>query len=72
MANSEPFEFAKYRRPQFEGPLSRTRAAESDDDQMPAENLGDLLHQVSKNSMGIMALGDRCALLERVVALSLT
>jgi hypothetical protein len=52
MATSEPFEFANYRRPQFEGPLSRARAAESDDDQMPAENLGDLLDQVSKNSTG--------------------
>jgi hypothetical protein len=39
MTTSEPFEFAKYRRPQFEGPLRRARAAESDDDQMPAENL---------------------------------
>ena len=38
------------RRPQFEG--SPSRAAQSDDDQMPAENLGDLLGQVSKNSMG--------------------
>jgi hypothetical protein len=52
MATSEPFEFAKYRQPQFERPLSRARAAESDDDQMPAENFGDLLDQVSKNSTG--------------------
>ena len=57
MATSEPFEFAKYRRPQFEGPLSRARAAESDDEQMPPENLGDLLDQVSKDStVGIDSL----------------
>jgi hypothetical protein len=51
---SEPFEFAKYKRPQFEGPIHKltpARAAESsDDDQMPAENLGDLLGRVSENS----------------------
>jgi hypothetical protein len=52
MATSEPFEFAKYRRPQFEGPLSRARADERDDEQMPVENLGDLLDQVSKDSTG--------------------
>jgi hypothetical protein len=52
MTNSEPFEFAKYRRPQFEGPLRRARAAESDDEQMPAENLSDLRGRVSKNSTG--------------------
>jgi hypothetical protein len=51
MTTSEPFEFAKYKRPQFEGPihkLPRARAAEGDDGEMPAENLGDLLGQVSK------------------------
>ena len=47
MTTYEPFEFAKYKRPQFEA-----RAAESDDDQMPAENLSDLLGQVSENSTG--------------------
>jgi hypothetical protein len=55
MTTSEPFEFAKYRRPQFEGPihnLSRAGVAESDDEQMPAENLSDLLGRVSKNSTG--------------------
>jgi methyl-accepting chemotaxis protein len=52
MTTSEPFEFAKYRRPQFEGPLRRAGAAESDDDQAPAENLSDLLGRVSKNSTG--------------------
>ena len=52
MTNSEPFEFAKYRRPQFEGPLRRARAAESDDGQMPTENLSDLLGRVSENSTG--------------------
>jgi hypothetical protein len=46
---SGPFEFAKYKAPQFEGPihkLPRPRAAESDDGEMPAEILGDLLGQV--------------------------
>jgi methyl-accepting chemotaxis protein len=53
MAASEPFNFAKYRRPHFEGPVhDRTRAAETDDDQMPAENLSDLLGRVSENSTG--------------------
>ena len=46
----EPFDFAKYRRPQFEGPLRRT--AERDENQMPTENLSDLLGRVSKNSTG--------------------
>jgi hypothetical protein len=50
MATSEPFDFGKYRRPQFEGPLRHARAVESEDDQMPTENLSDLLEQVSKNS----------------------
>jgi methyl-accepting chemotaxis protein len=48
MTNSEPFDFSKYRRPQFEEPLRR--AAESNDDQMPTENLSDLLGRVSENS----------------------
>jgi hypothetical protein len=52
VATSEPFEFAKYKRPQFEEPLKRARAAESEDDHMPTENLSDLLDQVSKNSTG--------------------
>jgi hypothetical protein len=53
MTTSGPFQFAKYyKRPQFERPLSRDRAAESDDDQMPTENLSDLLGQVSENSTG--------------------
>jgi hypothetical protein len=53
MTASGPFDFAKYRRPQFEGPihkLSPARAAESGDGEMPAENLSNLLGQVSKNS----------------------
>jgi methyl-accepting chemotaxis protein len=50
MTNSEPFDFSKYRRPQFEEPLRR--AAESEDDQMPAENLSELLGRVSENSTG--------------------
>jgi methyl-accepting chemotaxis protein len=55
MTTSEPFEFAKYKRPQFEGPIHKlphARAAESADDQMPAENLSDLLGRVSKTSTG--------------------
>ena len=50
MATSEPFDFSKYRRPQFEGPLRR--AAESNEDQMPTENLSDLLSRVTENSTG--------------------
>jgi methyl-accepting chemotaxis protein len=50
MATSEPFDFSKYGRPQFEGPLRR--AAESNEEQMPTENLSDLLGRVSKNSTG--------------------
>jgi methyl-accepting chemotaxis protein len=50
MATSEPFDFSKYRRPQFEGPLRR--AAERDENQMPTENLSDLLGRVSENSTG--------------------
>jgi hypothetical protein len=50
--NGEPSDFAKYKRPQFEGPIhKRTRAAESDDGQM-TENLSDLLGRVSENSTG--------------------
>ena len=50
MATSEPFDFSKYRRPQFEEPLRR--AAERDENQMPTENLSDLLGRVSENSTG--------------------
>ena len=50
MANYERLEFPKFRRPQSEEPLRRS--TETDDDQMPAENLGDLLGRVSKNSTG--------------------
>jgi hypothetical protein len=42
MTDSGPLDFAKYKRPQFEGPmhkLTRAPAAESDDGEMPAENL---------------------------------
>jgi hypothetical protein len=52
MATSEPFNFAKYRRPHFDGPVhNRARAAENDDGPMP-ENLSDLLGRVSENSTG--------------------
>jgi hypothetical protein len=50
MTTYEPFEFAKYKRPQFEGPIhKRAGAAESDDG---PENLSDLLGRVSENSTG--------------------
>ena len=52
MTASRPFDFAKYKRPQ-EGPmhkLTRAPAAESDDGEMPAENLSALLGRVSENS----------------------
>ena len=48
---SGPFDFAKYKRP-HERPLRPARAAESDDGQMPTENLSDLLGRVSNNSTG--------------------
>ena len=50
MATYERPEFPKFRRPQSEEPLRRS--TETDDDQMPAENLGDLLGRVSKSSTG--------------------
>ena len=49
------FEFSTYRRPQFQGripKLSSARAAESEEDQMPTENLSDLLSRVTENSTG--------------------
>ena len=49
------FEFPTFRRPQFGSSihkLTSAPAAESDDDQMPAENLKDLLGRVSNNSTG--------------------
>jgi methyl-accepting chemotaxis protein len=52
MAASRPFDFAKYKRPQ-EGPMHKLKgapAAESDDGEMPAENLSALLGRVSENS----------------------
>jgi methyl-accepting chemotaxis protein len=50
MTASRPFDFAKYKRPQFEGPIhKRARDAETDDG---PENLSDLLGRVSKNSTG--------------------
>ena len=50
MTTSEPFEFAKYRRPHFEGPVhDRAPAGETDDGPM-TENLSALLGRVSENS----------------------
>jgi len=46
------FEFPKFKRPQYEGPVHKlpyARAAESED-QMPTENLSELLGRVSENS----------------------
>jgi len=54
MTASGPFDFAKYKRPQSEGPihqLPHVRPADSDDSELP-ENFSDLLDQVSKNSTG--------------------
>ena len=45
MAPSGPFDFAKYKRP-------HAHAAESNDGEMPDENLSDLLGRVSKSSVG--------------------
>jgi hypothetical protein len=50
---SEPFEFAKYRRPHLEEPdqnLASDRGAVRDTPEMPTENLSDLLGRVSENS----------------------
>jgi methyl-accepting chemotaxis protein len=44
-----------HRRPQFQAPIYKlpsARAAEREDDQMPTENLSELLGEVSKSSMG--------------------
>jgi hypothetical protein len=44
-----------HRRPQFQAPvykLPNARAAEGEDDQMPTENLSELLGQVSESSTG--------------------
>ena len=47
------FEFPTFRRPQFGSSIHKlpsAPAAESDDGEMPPENLNDLLDRVSKNS----------------------
>ena len=44
-----------HRRPQFQAPIYKlpsARAAETEDDQMPTENLSKLLGRVSENSTG--------------------
>jgi hypothetical protein len=48
---SGPFEFSKYNRPQFEGP-NHEPAAEGGEGEMPTENFGGLLDQVTKTSTG--------------------
>jgi hypothetical protein len=54
MTASGPLDFAKYKRP-HEGPMQRLphfRAAETDDGEMPTENLSELLGRVSKKFDG--------------------
>ena len=48
-----PFDFARYKRPQSEAAIHKLphdRAAESNEGEMPAEDLSDLLARVSENS----------------------
>ena len=48
-----PFDFARHKRPQSEGAIHKLphdRAAESNEGEMPAEDLSDLLARVSENS----------------------
>jgi hypothetical protein len=57
MTGSGPFEFAKYKLPEFGRNVHKTTRtdaalAERDDGQMSAENLSDLLGRVSKTSSG--------------------
>ena len=58
-------------RPQFEAPIYKlptARAAERENDQMPTENLSDLLGQVSKNSTSEIdsLIGDFARLREKL------
>ena len=60
-----------HRRPQFEAPIYKlptARAAERENDQMPTENLSDLLGQVSKNSTSEIdsLIGDIARLREKL------
>ena len=60
-----------HRRPQFEAPIYKlptARAAERENDQMPTENLSDLLGQVSKNSTSEIdsLIGDFARLREKL------
>ena len=60
-----------HRRPQFQEPIYKlpsARAAEKEDDQMPTENLGELLGRVSKNSTGEIdsLIGDFARLREKL------
>ena len=52
---SGPLDFSKYQRPHFEEAnheLTHKRAAEGDEGEMPPENFGDALDQVTKTSTG--------------------
>jgi hypothetical protein len=52
---SGPLDFSKYQRPHFEEPnheLTHKRAVEGDEAEMPTENFGGLLDQVTKTSTG--------------------
>jgi methyl-accepting chemotaxis protein len=60
-----------HRRPQFEAPiyeLPSARAAERENDQMPTENLSELLGRVSNNSTGEIdnLMGDFARLREKL------
>jgi methyl-accepting chemotaxis protein len=60
-----------HRRPQFQAPIYKlpsARAAEKEDDQMPTENLGELLGRVSKKSTGEIdsLIGDFARLREKL------
>jgi methyl-accepting chemotaxis protein len=60
-----------HRRPQFQAPIYKLpseRAAEKEDDQMPTENLGELLGRVSKKSTGEIdsLIGDFARLREKL------
>ena len=60
-----------HRRPQFQAPIYKlpsARAAEKEDDQMPTENLGELLGRLSKNSTGEIdsLIGDFARLREKL------
>jgi hypothetical protein len=55
MTSGGPLDFSQYQRPHFEEPnheLTHKRAGESGEGEMPTENFGGLLDQVTKTSTG--------------------